>query len=278
MYEKLIREIKKTTQVNKLSKVAFFTIAVLTLMSIFAFLSPYDQNGIDMLNRFQSPNLKHIFGTDKMGRDYFTRILYGGRISLSVGFLSMIISTTIGTTIGAISGYFEGHVDSILMRMVDILMSIPSFFIILILNAYFKPSIGMMVMIIGLLGWMGTARLVRAETLSVKNKEYVIYAKTLSIPNFKIIMRHIIPNVLPTIVVAATLSIASAILTESSLSFLGMGVQAPDASWGSMLSKAQGYMDEASHLGIFPGVFILMTVLSFNILGDTFRNTIEKRK
>ncbi|MGO1369001.1 MAG: ABC transporter permease [Senegalia sp. (in: firmicutes)] len=277
MYIKLMKGLKNQILSSKLGKIALAIIFIFTIISIFAFLSPYDPNGIDMASRFTSPNLKNIFGTDIMGRDYFTRILYGGRISLSVGFLSMLISITIGTIVGSISGYFEGKLDSFLMRVVDILMSIPSFFIILILNAYLKPSMGIIVAVIGLLGWMTTARLVRAETLSIKSNEYVLYAKSLGISNFKIITKHIIPNVLPTIIVAATLSIASAILIESSLSFLGMGVQAPDASWGSMLSKSQGYMDEAAYLGIFPGVFILITVLSFNILGDTIRNTLDKR-
>lgn len=277
MYRKLIRGLKEQIFNNKLGKVALFIIILFTLISIFAFLSPYEPNKIDMSSRLKSPNKTNIFGTDIMGRDYFTRILYGGRISLSVGFLSMLISTTIGTIVGSISGYFEGRLDSFLMRGVDVLMSIPSFFIILVLNAYLKPSIGIIVLIIGLLGWMGTARLVRAETLSIKSNEYVLYAKSLGVSNLKIIRKHIIPNVLPTVIVAATLSIAGAILTESALSFLGMGVQAPDASWGSMLSKSQGYMDEAPYLGIFPGMFILLTVLSFNILGDTIRNTLESR-
>lgn len=277
MYIKLMKGLKNQVFSNKLGKFAFFIIITFTVISIFAFLSPYDPNEINMASRFTSPNIKNIFGTDIMGRDYFTRILYGGRISLSVGFLSMLISTIIGTIVGSISGYFEGRIDSFLMRTVDILMSIPSFFIILILNAYLKPSMGIIISVIGLLGWMTTARLVRAETLSIKSSEYVLYAKSLGISNFKIIKKHIIPNVLPTIIVAATLSIASAILIESSLSFLGMGVQAPDASWGSMLSNSQGYIDEAPYLGVFPGIFILLTVLSFNILGDVIRNTLDSR-
>ena len=277
MYKTLILRLKSQIKRNKKGKIALFTILLFIIISIFAPLSPYDPNKIDIVNRLKSPNLSNIFGTDLMGRDYFTRILYGGRISLSIGVLSMVISTTIGTVLGAISGYMEGKVDIIIMRIVDILMSIPSFFIILVLNAYLKPGMKTIVLVIGFLGWMGISRLVRAETLKIKNSEHVLYARSLGISSGKIILRHIIPSALPTIIVASTLGIANAILTESSLSFLGMGVQAPEASWGSMLSNAQGYIEDAPYLGVFPGAFILITVLCFNILGDTIGQTLGSR-
>lgn len=277
MYKQFMIQLKKEISKKTSAKLAFSLIITFSLLATFVFLSPYDPNAVDMSNRFDSPNLKHLFGTDKMGRDYFTRILFGGRVSLSVGFLSMLIATSIGTIVGTISGYFQGKIDVFLMRLVDVLMSIPSFFIILVLNAYFKPSILSIICIIGFLGWMETARLVRAETLSIKKNSYVLYAKSLGISHSRIIVNHIIPSILPTIIVAATLSIATAILTESSLSFLGMGVKAPDASWGSMLSKSQAYMDEAPYLSLFPGLCILFTVLSFSILGDTLGHTINRK-
>lgn len=212
-----------------------------------------------------------------MGRDYFARALYGGRVSLTVGFLSMIISTIIGTIVGTVSGYFGGKVDSIIMRTIDILMSIPTFFLILILNAYLKPGIQNIIIIIGLFSWMGIARIVRAETLSVKEREYVLYSKVIGEKSNVIILKHIIPNIFPTIMVASTLNIAGAILTESSLSFLGLGVRQPDSSWGSMLKYAQGYMGDAPYLALFPGILILLTVLSFNVLGDVFRVAFEPK-
>lgn len=278
MNNEFLTRIKLEVKKHKLGKFAVFIICFFSLISILAFLSPYNPDKIIISDRLQSPNKFHWFGTDTMGRDYFTRILHGGRVSLSVGFLSMLIATTLGAVVGSICGYFEGKLDSIIMRIVDILMCIPSFFVILVLNAYLKPGISTIVCIIGFLGWMGTSRLVRAETLSVKKQEYVLYAKSLGISDFTIIMRHIIPNVLPTIIVAASLSIASAIMTESSLSFLGVGVQAPKASWGSMLSSSQGYIEQAPYLSFFPGLFILLTVLSFNIFGDILRETIEPKE
>lgn len=278
MNNEFLTRIKLEIKKHKLGKFAVFIICFFSLLSIFAFLSPYNPDKIIMSDRLQSPNKLHWFGTDIMGRDYFTRILHGGRISLSVGFLSMLISTTLGAVVGSICGYFEGKLDSIVMRIVDILMCIPSFFVILVLNAYLKPGISTIVFIIGFLGWMGTSRLVRAETLSVKKQEYVLYAKSLGISDFTIIIRHIIPNVLPTIIVAASLSIAGAIMTESALSFLGVGVQAPKASWGSMLSASQRYIEQAPYLSFFPGLFILLTVLSFNIFGDILRQTIEPKE
>nr|WP_253282796.1 ABC transporter permease [Cedecea davisae] len=225
--------------------------------------------------RMLSPQASHWFGTDEYGRDYFTRALYGGQISLMVGFLAMLFSTLIGTLVGTMSGYFGGRIDNLLMRLVDILMSIPAFFLLLVLNAYLKPGIANIILIISALTWMNMSRMIRAETLSVKEREYVIYARASGEHPLLIIARHIIPNILPTIIVAATLNIASAILMESTLSFLGLGIQQPHASWGSMLNNAQSYIGEASWLAMFPGILILLTVLSFNVLGDVFRTAFE---
>lgn len=277
MNDRLKTNFKYQLRQNKLGIIALTIIFILVIASIFAFLSPHNPNKIDVMNSLSSPSKGHIFGTDEMGRDYFARALYGGRVSLTVGFLSMIISTVIGTIVGTISGYFGGRVDSLIMRTIDILMSIPTFFLILILNAYLKPGIQNIIIIIGLFSWMGIARIVRAETLSVKEREYVLYSKVIGERSNIIMLKHIIPNIFPTVIVASTLNIAGAILTESSLSFLGLGVRQPDSSWGSMLKYAQGYIGDAPYLALFPGILILLTVLSFNILGDVFRVAFEPK-
>ena len=253
-------------------KIAIIILTVFTLAALCAGL--YSRNGIDtdIENILQSPSLQHLFGTDDLGRDYFARALHGARASLSVGFLSVILSTAIGTAIGIISGYFGGKTDMIIMRTVDILMSIPSFFLILILNAYLKPGIQNIIVIIGLFNWMGIARLIRAETLSVKERDYVIYARMIGVADKKIMAVHILKNILETIIVAASINVARAILTESTLSFLGLGVRPPYSSWGSMLKDAQAYLREAPYLAFIPGVLILLTVLAFNLIGDTIRD------
>ncbi|ANZ94264.1 MULTISPECIES: ABC transporter permease [Brochothrix] len=260
-------------------KRAIFAISVLVILSVaslLAFLTPYDQNALSIQDKLLPPSGSHWFGTDDHGRDYFTRVLYGGRISIAVGVLSMIIAIVVGTLAGTISGYFGGVIDNLMMRFLDIFMSIPSFFLLMILNAYLKPGIGNIIVIIGLLSWMDVARIVRAETLTLKGREFVMYAQSSGAGFMRIILKHIIPNAIPSIVVAASLNVAGAILTESALSFLGLGVQQPNASWGSMLNNAQGYMGDATYLAIFPGLLILLTILSFNILGDVFRKAMAR--
>ncbi|OTW94037.1 peptide ABC transporter permease [Bacillus thuringiensis serovar cameroun] len=271
MNNRRFQTIKSSFTKNKFVVMGVIILSVLTIASIFAFVSPYDPSKMSIPHRLQEPSLSHPFGTDDYGRDYLTRALYGGRVSLAVGFLAMVVSITIGTAVGTISGYFGGKLDNFLMRVVEVLMSIPSFFLMLLLNAYLKPGITTLVLIIGLLTWMDTARIVRAETLSVKEREYVLYAKVSGQKSLMIIVRHIIPNILSTIIIAATLTIATSILMESSLSFLGLGIREPDSSWGSMLNNAQGYIGEAWYLTLFPGFLILLTVLSFNVIGEALK-------
>ncbi|WP_045517586.1 ABC transporter permease [Clostridium sporogenes] len=275
--ERLKINLKIQFKENKLGYISLSIILILVLSSTFSFLSPYDPNKIDLSNKLANPSLKHLFGTDEMGRDYFTRSLYGGKASLMVGFISMIISTTLGTIVGTFSSYIGGKIDNIIMRTIDILMCIPTFFLILIINAYLKPGIENIIIIIGLFGWMDIARIVRAQTLSLREREYVLCSKALGAPNNRIIFKHIIPNVIPSVMVASTINIASAILTESSLSFLGLGVRAPNSSWGSMLQNAQGFISSSPYLAIFPGLFILFTVLNFNILGDIFATAFDPK-
>ncbi|WP_346936380.1 ABC transporter permease [Clostridium sp.] len=269
--ENFIRELKK----NKLGIFALICLALIIILSIFAFLTPYNPDTIDMSNQFTSPNLKHIFGTDELGRDYFTRALYGARISLIVGVLSMMVSIFIGTLVGAISGLLGGKVDAIIMRIIDMLMSIPLFFLLLIVNSYLRPSIANIIIIIGIFGWMSIARIVRSETLSIKERDYILCSKALGSNNINIVKKHIIPNAISTVIVAASINIADAILMESSLSFLGLGVQQPMASLGSMLQTAQSRIGDKTYLAIFPGFMILLIVLSFNVLGDVLRVSLD---
>ncbi|RDU36062.1 ABC transporter permease [Neobacillus piezotolerans] len=269
--------VKKELIKNKFALMALIILILFSILSLLAFLSPFDPNKMSIPDRLQPPSAEHLFGTDDYGRDYLTRALYGGRVSLAVGFLSMIVAVTVGTAVGTISGYFGGWIDNILMRIVEVLMSIPSFFLMLLLNAYMKPGIRTLVIIIGLMTWMEISRIVRSETLSVKEREYVMYAKASGQSSVFIILKHIIPNIASTIIIAGTLNIATAILMESSLSFLGLGVQQPNSSWGSMLNNAQGYIGDAWHLTLFPGFLILLTVLSFNVLGNVLRVAFEPK-
>ncbi|OBZ09253.1 ABC transporter permease [Bacillus sp. FJAT-26390] len=271
------RSVRNELFTNGLGIASIIILIVFSLAAIFAFLSSKDPNALNVMERLQPPGAQHWFGTDDYGRDYFARALYGGRISLMVGFASMIIATGIGVAVGVISGYFGGRIDNLLMRMLEIILSIPSFLILLLLSVYLKPSVGNIIVIIALLMWMNIARVVRAETMSVKEREYVLYAKASGQSAFGIIGRHILPNLVPVIIVGATNNVASAIMMESSLSFLGFGVQAPSATWGSMLNNAQGYIAQAPYLALFPGLLILLTVLSFNILGDILRVGFEPK-
>lgn len=277
MKENLFKNLKLGFKSNKMAVLGVIAIILLTLASIFAFLYPVDPNAISVSERLNIPNLAHPFGTDDMGRDYFARCLYGGRASLLVGFMSMILSTLIGVVIGSISGFIGGTIDAILMRLVDALMSLPTFLIMVVMNAYFDPGIKNVVLIIGFLTWMNIARIVRGETISLKEREYVIYSKVSGQSWLRIILAHIIPNIMPTIIVSATINIANAILMESALSFFGLGIVPPTASWGSMLSKAQGYIATAPYLAFFPGLLILITVISFNYLGEVTRKIFEPK-
>ncbi len=261
-------------------KIAIFSLVVLVIFilgAIFAFLSPYDPNAIDVSNMKAAPSFEHLFGTDELGRDYFTRVLYGARVSLTIGVLSMITTTVIGTLIGTVSGFFGGVVDSILMRFVDVLSSIPWMILVTVVTIFIKGGVVALVIVIGGFSWMGVSRLVRAETLSLKNREFVLYSTASGQKKSKILLKHILPGIYPTVVVSATIFIPQAIIMESTLSFLGVGVSAPTSSWGSMLNNSQAYLYDAPHLAIIPGVMILLTVYSFNKLGDILRVVVEPK-
>ncbi|MDP4170433.1 MAG: ABC transporter permease [Bacillota bacterium] len=262
---------------NKMATFALVFLSLIILLAIFAFLSPFPPNKVDVSNVLEQPNIHHFFGTDELGRDYLTRALFGGRISLVVGILAMLISTGIGVFVGTVSGYFGGYIDNFLMRTVDVISSIPWMILVTVVSIYLTPGLKAIILVIGLFTWMGTARLVRAETLSIKEREYVLYAQASGQGTRKIIWKHIIPAVFPTLIVASSVSIANAILMESALSFLGLGIQQPLSSWGSMLQDAQGNLGNAPYMAILPGLLIVLTVYSFNKLGDILRIVVEPK-
>ena len=249
---------------------------LLVALSLLAPVLPLDPNTTNVSQMNQPPSLDHIFGTDNVGRDYFARVLYGGRISLLVGVLAMLASVLIGSLVGIVAGYFGGLMDSILMRTVDVLSSIPWLVLVIVLSVFLKPGLTTIIIVIGGFSWMRISRLIRAETLSAKTHDYVSYARFIGVKPLTIIRRHILPSILPTLIVAASSSISSAIMTESALSFLGIGIQQPLASWGSLLQNAQSTLQSAPYMAILPGLFILLTIYSFNNVGDLIRDSLQK--
>ena len=251
---------------------ALFLVSALTPL-----LAPYDPSAIDVDNILASPSAAHLFGTDELGRDVFTRMLYGAGISLKVGFVAVGIATLIGVLLGAVSGYYGGWVDIVIMRFVDIMLCFPSFFLILAVIAFLEPSIFNIMAVIGLTSWMGITRLVRAEFLSLKERDFVLAEKTIGASAPRIIFIHILPNAMAPVLVSATLGIASAVLVESALSFLGIGVQPPTPSWGNILTQGQSTLGVAWWLSFYPGMAILVTVLGYNLLGEGIRDAIDPR-
>jgi peptide/nickel transport system permease protein len=249
------------------------------LCAIFApIISPHDPVEPDLKNILAGPSLSHPFGTDTLGRDVLSRVIYGSRISLLVGFVSVGIATLIGILIGAVSGYSGGIVDEIIMRFVDLMMCFPTFFLILAVIALLEPSIWNIMIVIGLTTWMGIARLVRAEILSIKGKEYVLAAKAMGFSKSRIIFRHVLPNAVSPVYVVATLGIGGAILIESALSFLGIGVQPPTPSWGNILTQAKDNIEVAWWLSLYPGLAIFLTVMGYNLLGEGLRDVFDPRR
>ncbi len=240
-------------------------------------LAPYDPNAINVDAMLLTPSWQHLLGTDALGRDVFSRILYGGRVSLWVGFVAVGISSAIGLVLGLVAGYFGKLTDEIIMRGVDVMLCFPSFFLILAVIAFLEPNLTNIMVVIGLTSWMGVARLVRAETLSLRGRDFVLAARVAGAGPGRIMFRHILPNALAPVLVSATLGIAGAILVESSLSFLGLGVQPPDASWGNMLLDGKEVLEVAPWLSVFPGLAILFTVLGYNLLGESLRDLLDPR-
>lgn len=240
-------------------------------------IAPYDPGKTEVAQKLKPPSYRYYLGTDNLGRDVFSRMLYGSRISLSVGFVAVAISIIIGILIGALAGYYGGWVDSLLMRFVDIMICFPSFFLILTVVALLGPSLFKVMVVIGITSWMGTSRFVRAEFLSLRERDFTQAAKALGVKDHRIIFRHILPNALAPVFVTATLDVATAILVEAGLSFLGFGVQPPAPSWGNILTEGRTYIFDAWWLTVFPGLAILITVLSFNLLGEGLRDALDPR-
>jgi len=263
---------------NSLARWGFAIIATVLLLALLApMIAPYDPEAIDVKAILLAPSSGHWMGTDGLGRDVFSRMLFGARISLLVGFVAVGIATVIGVILGALSGFYRGWVDMVIMRLVDVMLSIPTFFLILAVIAFLTPSIWNIMIVIGLTSWMGVTRLVRAEFLSLRDREYVLSAQTLGARNGRLIFRHLLPNSLTPIIVSSVLGIASAVLVESGLSFLGLGVQPPQASWGNILTDGKEYLEFAWWLSLFPGMAILLTVLGYNLLGEGLRDALDPR-
>ena len=274
---------KPLKRISPWSRHALLTLGglIVGLMSLGAVLAPwiapYDPSFINVDTLLLPPSWTHLMGTDALGRDVFSRILFGGRVSLWVGFVAVGIATSIGLVLGLVSGYFGRIVDEIIMRGVDVMLCFPSFFLILAVIAFLEPSLTNIMIVIGLTSWMGVARLVRAETLTIRERDYVLAARAAGAGPGRIIFRHILPNAIAPVLVSATLGVAGAILTESSLSFLGLGVQPPDASWGNMLLEGKEVLGIAWWLSVFPGLAILFTVLGYNLLGESLRDLLDPR-
>lgn len=263
---------------NPLARWGLMIISSILLLALLApLIAPYDPDAINVKAILLAPSAEHWMGTDGLGRDVFSRMLFGARISLLVGFVAVGIATMIGVILGAIAGFYRGWVDVIIMRLVDVMLSIPTFFLILAVIAFLNPSIWNIMVVIGLTSWMGVTRLVRAEFLSLREREFVLSARTMGAGDLRLIFLHLLPNSLTPIIVSTVLGIASAVLVESGLSFLGLGVQPPQASWGNILTDGKEYIQFAWWLSLFPGLAILLTVLGYNLLGEGLRDALDPR-
>lgn len=263
---------------NKMASAGLAFIALMLLFAIFApLIATHNPLTIDTKSILSAPSKYHIFGTDTLGRDIFSRIVYGSRISLLIGFIAVGIAVLIGIFFGSIAGYYGGRLDSVIMRFVDIMLCFPTLFLILAVIAFLEPSIFNIMAVIGATNWMGVARLVRAEILTLKERDFVAASKVMGAKSTWIIIKHLIPNAIGPVFVSATLGIGGAILIESSLSFLGIGVQPPTPSWGNILMDGKSTLGVAWWLTIFPGVFITLTVLAYNLLGEGLRDMLEPK-
>jgi peptide/nickel transport system permease protein len=263
---------------NKLALTGCGIVLLLFAVSLLApVIAPYDPGAIDLKNVLSSPSGEHWFGTDQLGRDVLSRMIWGARISLKVGFVATGLAILIGMILGAVAGYYGGWIDATIMRFVDVMLCFPTFFLILAVIAFLEPSIWNIMIVIGLTGWMGVTRLVRADFISLRERDFVRAARAIGANDARIIFMHILPNALASILVAATLGIAGAILTESALSFLGIGVQPPTPSWGNILTAGKDNIDIAWWLSLYPGLAILITVVGYNLLGEGIRDASDPR-
>lgn len=268
----------------KKNKLILIGTSILITLIIVSFIGPLfikqDISSVDLYNISSPPSGEHLLGTDDLGRDVLARLLYGGRVSLLVGVFATMLQVMIGTILGVLAGYFGGAIDAIIMRIVDIVMCFPFFIVAIALAAIVGPSVVNLIIIIAILSWTDIARIVRAEVLSIKERDFIMASKAIGFNNLDIILKHIIPNVLSSILVATTLSMATAILMEASLSFLGMGVKSPMPSWGNMLTAAQNMRTLSSEwwLWIPPGFMIIISVLAINFLGEGLRRKLDPKR
>ena len=263
---------------HKLALISLVFILLLLAVAILApWIMPYPYDEIDVPNAFGAPSAAHPMGTDQLGRDVLSRLMWGTRISLYVGIAATVIGHLIGIFVGAISGYYGGAADSILMRITDFFLTLPSLPLLLVLSVILAASVNTVILILGLLGWMAAARLVRGVVLSLREQEFIEASHALGMSDGKIILRHMIPNAMAPIIVSITLGIGTTIIVEAALSFLGFGVRPPTPSWGNMLNRVQDYILMNPILAIYPGLAIFLTVLAFNFMGDGLRDALDPR-
>ena len=265
---------------NKLAVVSVYIILLLYILAILApLVAPQDPSMMEnvLATRYLPPSLDHLFGTDEFGRDLFSRAMYGARVSLSIGLLAMLLSKTIGTIYGAVAAYFGGAVDAILMRLVDVIIAFPTFYLMLMLVGVFEASIVLLILILGLTSWPGTARYIRGEILSLKEQEFAESARAIGLPPHLVILRHLIPSAMSPVLVSAALSVAGMIGAEAGLSFLGLGIRPPIPSWGNMVSGGQDAMLVAWWVAFFPGALLTLTLVSFSLLADGLRDALDPK-
>jgi len=273
-----VRAFWRALRRNRLALAGGVVVVSLAVLALLApVISPRDPNRLDVKRILDAPSKAHPLGTDQLGRDVLSRMLYGARVSLAVGFVSVGIAAAIGIVLGSLAGYHGGTTDALVMRLVDLMLVFPRFFLLLAVLAFLRPSIWTIMTVIGLTGWMSVARLVRAEFLSLKEREFVLWSQSIGATAFRIIWRHILPNAMGPVLVAMTLGIPAAILTESGLSFLGLGVQPPHATWGNILNEGKDAIEIGWWLSVYPGLAILVTVLSYNLLGEGIRDALDPR-
>jgi peptide/nickel transport system permease protein len=264
---------------NRLALAALVYLALVHAAGALApWIVPYEPEAIDLLNQFAPPSREHLLGTDETGRDVLSRLVVGGQTSLAVGLASMVLAIVIGTVLGGVSGIAGGAIDSLVMRVTDGMLTVPTFFLALLVLAVFGSRVTNVVLVIGATGWMVVARVVRAEVLRTLPQEFVLASRALGTGSARILVRHLLPQALPSLIVAATLGVAYAVLTESALSYLGLGVQPPTPTWGGMLTGAQHYVWKSPQLALYPGAAIMLTVLSYNALGDALSDTLDPRQ
>jgi peptide/nickel transport system permease protein len=273
---------KQTSLGRLLRNFAFTSGALLTIVLIVValaapLLSPYDPSVQDTSRRLETPSRDHILGMDDLGRDVLSRIIWGSRVSLRVGFSVVILASLIGVSLGAISGYFGGAIDTLVMRVSDILLAFPGILLAIAMVAVLGPSLNNVILALATIGWVGYARLVRGQVLKVREMEYVTAARALGARSFRVILHHVLPNVINPVIVMATLGLAGAILAEAALSFLGLGVQPPTPSWGAMLTAGRRYLGMANHLAIYPGIAIMLAVMGLNFLGDGLIDALDPK-